>query len=706
MKVVVSIIFLLLIFTTSISFIDFSTKSNIFDENSLSISAPEDPYEENDAFTTATDLRPYEGWWLSAINGTGAQWDDDWYLINVTSGKEHLRIILIFDHLLGDIDLQLHDSGFTWGVSRTSTTNDESMDVTVPGPGVYFIQVYFANMGNWYDLWYNTTSIFDDSYEENDQEHETYDLTPVAAMWQYNLRQFDDDWYEIRLDLGEERLKVQLFIPDHFAGNIDLEVYDGGFNKIGESKSPGDTEYLEFDLFTSGTCYLRVFGDNMGNTYDLWWEDLPPFTTGGDDWAEENDDFDQARWLDPNFYHDLWIIGDDEDWFQFSRYEGEEIDIDILFYQWEGDLQLELYDPSGIQRAESYSNNNNEKILFTATVDGDWRIRVYQVNGNADVYYQLDMHGGDDPYEINNNPYEIFHPDSEENDPTGGSDVTGGKESMDWKDHPSNLAQHEQTWLSDLYGLAVQGDEDWYAIEVTPGFLNLEVILLFNHSLGDIDMEIHILDFQGSVIPTGIGSYSVNNSEYINVTVSRGGIYFIKVFYGNAGNEYNLWWDDHKTRFWDDAFEFNDDFSNAYDISAFKNDYLGIRQIDLGVQYNDDFYSLEIYEGFERLRVLIVYDFAEGVMGLKIYDHELNEIAGNFTNADNDYIDYTVPSNGTYYIRVYGDNTGNTYNLFWEAWENEEIEMIPGYDLLIMIVSIIGISMVVIKMKRSKFKHQ
>ncbi|MHA1987315.1 MAG: hypothetical protein ACW98D_11790 [Promethearchaeota archaeon] len=712
MKFGISFIFLLLLFTASISLIDFKTKSSVFDENSLSTSVPEDPYEENDIPTFATNLTSYEGWWLSAINGSGAQWDEDWYMINVNPGKEHLRIILLFDHLMGDINLQLHNSNFSWGVSRTSVTMDEFMDVTVPGPGLYFIQVYFGNMGNWYDLWYNTTFIHDDSFEENDQEYETYDLRPDEAMWQYNLRQFDDDWFEIHLDTGEERLKAQLYILNHLAGNIDLEVYDWNFNYIDGSYSPGDTEYLELDLFPGGTYYLRVFGNNMGNEYDLFWEDLSPVTTGGDDWAEVNDDFNQAFWLGSGHYSDLWIIGYNNDWFQLDLNHGDKLDVGIFFFRGDGDLKVQIYDPSNTQRNESYSYFDNEHVSFISDMSGSWRIRVFRLSGSIDMYYNLDIwinNGGlgDDPYEFNNNPYDLLHHESDGNDPTGGKDSIGRGV------HPSNLVQHERTWLSDIFGLAVQGDEDWYAIEVTPGFLNLEVKLSFNHSLGDIDMEIHILDSfldtsgnpQWSINPTGIGSYSVNNSEYINTNVLRGGIYFIRVYFGNGGNEYNLWWDDIKTRDWDDAFESNNAPSNATDIMPFKDDHLGIARVDFGVQYNNDYYSLEINEGFERLRVLLKYDVAEGVMGLEIYDHELNKLTGNFTLNDNDYIDYEVPSNGTYYIRVYGDNSGNTYNLFWEAWETDN-QMIPGYDILILIASIFGISVIMIKIKRSKFKHQ
>jgi hypothetical protein len=539
--------------------------------------------------------------------------------------------------------------------------------------------------------------------EENDDFSMAWGIGP-GFYPNLKIQGSDEDWFRLYLNPGD-MIFVDIY-SNHLEGDLQLELYDPfSIHRVGSYDITGH-EFVSISADFSGDWRIRVYHEfgNTNVTYDLdiW------ITTGGpgDDWAEENDHFGEAKWLDPNYYSGLKLVGFDEDWFQLYLIAGDKIDVTIFFNHWDGDLELELWDPSNVYRIGSYSSDHDEYISFTADMSGDWRIRVYHASGDTDVYYDLDiwinngMHGGDDAYEFNNNPYDILHLNSGVTDPTGGNDE------MDKKIHPSNLAEYERTWLSDLYGVAVQGDEDWYAIEVTPGFLNLEVKLSFNHSLGDIDMDIHVLDFQGNVNPIGVGSYSTNNSEYINATVPRGGIYFIRVFYGNNGNEYNLWWDDHKTRFWDDAFEFNDIPGSAYDISAFENDPSGIRQIDLGVQYNNDFYFLEIHEGFERLRVLIVYDFAEGVMGLEIYDHEMTKITGNFTMSDNEYIDYVVPSNGTYYIRVFGDDTGNTYNLFWEAWENEEIGLIPGYDLLILFGAIIGVSIIVIKKKRSKFRQE
>lgn len=102
-----------------------------------------------------------------------------------------------------------------------------------------------------------------------------------------------------------------------------------------------------------------------------------------------------------------------------------------------------------------------------------------------------------------------------------------------------NISLYEQTWLSSIDGLGIQADDDWYEIEVTPGNERLVVNLQFSDSEGDIDLEIY--DIGVSFI---VGSYSVTDNEYINYVLPSDGTYYLLVYYGDAGNAYDLWWDD------------------------------------------------------------------------------------------------------------------------------------------------------------------
>lgn len=98
----------------------------------------------------------------------------------------------------------------------------------------------------------------------------------------------------------------------------------------------------------------------------------------------------------------------------------------------------------------------------------------------------------------------------------------------------------EQQWLSDMDGRGVQADDDWYRIYVSPNYNRVQVNLQFTHADGDIDLRLY--DASGNYLS---GSVSTNNNEFIDYTVpAEGGYYYLQVYYADAGNSYNLWWDD------------------------------------------------------------------------------------------------------------------------------------------------------------------
>lgn len=760
----------------------------------------DDNYEENDDWSSAYDLTAFMGIWLSSVDGSGIQSDDDFFKINIASGFEHLIVDLMFIHSTGDIDIEVWDSTQVVIAWDNSIDDNEYIDVIVPNPGTYYLRLHYGNMGNSYDLWWNATVPVDDIYEVNNDWTSAYDLSPWSASWlpfgQGTL--FDEDWFKIYLDLGEERVRADLTF-NHFAGNINMELYDLNYDFITGSYSLDDNEYLDINVDSNGIYYLRIFSPDpyTGNTYDLWWEDLTP--TGGDDWMEENDDFSSSSYINSNYYSGLKIVGTDEDWFHIYLNSGDIINVHLLFNHFEGDLELELVDPSATHRIGSYSGNNDEFISFTTDMPGDWRIRVYHAFGNSNVDYDLNVwidyttttdddwmeenDGFWSAWGVNPNYYpdliviendedwfqlylndgdvidvRIFFDDNMGNlelelyDPfytfrdgsysnsddefiTYAADMSGdwrirvyhddgnsnAKYDLDiWikddyyefnndlfelhENHPSELVENERTWLSDINGLAVQGDNDWYVIDVTPGFRHLLLDVRFNHTLGNIDVSLY--DKHGSYI---IGNFSMSNDEQVDYILPSPGIFHVLVHGDNARNEYDLWWDDLRTDFRpDDAYEMNNNISSAYDLSYSQNISLWQTppNMGLGLQYDNDWYEIHIEDGFERLHVWLIYDSAEGRIGFRIYDENNNEITGNFTLTDNDYIDYAVPSSGTYYIRIFGDNSGNIYNLRWFTQEYRDSRNIPGYNVLILIGSIVGITTIVIKMKRSKSKHK
>jgi CSLREA domain-containing protein len=108
-----------------------------------------------------------------------------------------------------------------------------------------------------------------------------------------------------------------------------------------------------------------------------------------------------------------------------------------------------------------------------------------------------------------------------------------------------DITGDEKTWLEDIDGLGVANNPDWYKLETGSGYENLIINLQFTHADGDIDMRLY--DASGNYITD---ADSETDNELIE-TPAPAGIYYLQVypFSGslNAGNTYDLWWDDVET---------------------------------------------------------------------------------------------------------------------------------------------------------------
>jgi len=192
---------------------------------------------------------------------------------------------------------------------------------------------------------------------------------------------------------------------------------------------------------------------------------------------------------------------------------------------------------------------------------------------------------------------------------------------------------------------------------VDAGYEQVLVDLQFTDSEGDIDVSLH--DDSGTLL---VGSYSVSDNEYIDYVVPAGGIYYIRVFLENAGNEYDLWWNDVLI---DDNYEENDTLETAYDLSTDEQTWLST--IDgPGIQADDDWYEIYVDTGYERVLVDLQFTHSEGDIDVSLINSSGTILDSSTSITDNEYIDYIVPSGGTYYIKVYFDNEGNEYDLWWD----------------------------------------
>ena len=289
--------------------------------------------------------------------------------------------------------------------------------------------------------------------------------------------QREDDWYKIKVDSSEKRLRVNVKFKYAF-GDIDIEIYDEWGGWIIGNWEERNGAFIEHDLPSGGIYYIRITGDNTGNIYDFFWEDL--------------------------------------------LVNGEQVGID--------------------------------------------------------------------PYEPND----------------------GFNEAYDLRDD-------EYTWLSDIHGVAVQEYDDWYKIDVTPGFQHLIVNTMFDQFLGTINVELFKYRIQMDELEWRYGNYSMSGDHHIDINYTsvfgiEPGIYFIRVFGDNSQMEYDLWWDDLRTDTRDDDnYEENDDPLSAYDLSSHQDEDL-FWVNGSAIQRDNDWYKIKVDTGFEHLFVEVIYDYQEGAI--------------------------------------------------------------------------------------------
>jgi len=117
-----------------------------------------------------------------------------------------------------------------------------------------------------------------DRYEENDTRETAYDLSFRRQSWLNTIDgygfQEDDDWYEIGVEPGFERIQIDLRFS-HADGDVNLQLVDSLGYILISSATVSDNEFIDYTVSAgAGIYYLRVHGDGAGNPYTLWWDAL------------------------------------------------------------------------------------------------------------------------------------------------------------------------------------------------------------------------------------------------------------------------------------------------------------------------------------------------------------------------------------------------------------------------------------------------
>ncbi|MCF4969755.1 hypothetical protein CV014_22890 [Nostoc sp. CMAA1605] len=267
------------------------TNTYTINQNLLLESSSDDSYEENDTLATAYDLTASAGVLLSSIEGAGISYagDEDWYKVTIDASAPYFSAFVTFPINSRYIDLEVYKPDGTFVSSaayRFGNIDNYRREIkTILAPGDYYLKINspFSDpntnqISNTYDLLWETQTIssITDEFEDNDTLETATNISSQARNYFTDLLLTDEDWYQIAVNPGEERLRITYEIGNS-ENPVTLNIYDAAGNLINSLESLQNSPYVqEFNttLPSDGTYYLQWVPSETGNTYAFIWETL------------------------------------------------------------------------------------------------------------------------------------------------------------------------------------------------------------------------------------------------------------------------------------------------------------------------------------------------------------------------------------------------------------------------------------------------
>lgn len=199
------------------------------------------------------------------------------------------------------------------------------------------------------------------------------------------------------------------------------------------------------------------------------------------------------------------------------------------------------------------------------------------------------------------------------------------------------------------------GDVDVYGVSLESGEA-LSATISFDNDTGDLDMALVGPDRDQPLD----SSEGTTDTESVSTFAGQNGTYYLVVYgYNNSTAAYDLSVDvEAGGSATGDAFEPNDDIGNATALEDGTYENLSVGEDDI------DVYAVSL-DRAEVLTASIRFDNDVGDLDLALFAGEPPEIvAGSATLNDTESVSYVSPSQGTYYLVVYGfGNATGPYDL-------------------------------------------
>lgn len=209
----------------------------------------------------------------------------------------------------------------------------------------------------------------------------------------------DSDYFAFDVARGE-RLVVTLSDAAYTIGDLDLSLQDSSGTILHTSSGVGSTEEVEYcNPSSPARFYARVFGyrENDENTYSLSSTRMTdPDMCCIDDPGEDDDTRTSARsvsfrprGISEEATFSGQICSGDDDYVRIPMSGPGRIEVRVAFTHSAGDLDIELYDPSGVRIARSASSTNDESLTRDVAGGGTYVLRIFGFLGVSNSYEAL-----------------------------------------------------------------------------------------------------------------------------------------------------------------------------------------------------------------------------------------------------------------------------------------------------------------------------
>jgi hypothetical protein len=237
--------------------------------------------------------------------------------------------------------------------------------------GTYYVGITgdVASTSRGYSLTINRWEAPDSAYEPNDTAG-TASAIPVNFSGDMYLSANDEDWFTFTL----EQMRIVTLNLGDSSYHLQWELFNSNMETIANSHY--DSNFYK-KAFPAGNYYLRIAGAwNLPYSLQLSVVNIP------DHDLEPNNSFNAATAVGLPFQRELYMTGQDEDWFSFDIATEQVVTFDVQAETHYG-IGSALYKSNGTPVDNVYPGSGTTLAVLPA---GSYRVRLANSYGESYAY--------------------------------------------------------------------------------------------------------------------------------------------------------------------------------------------------------------------------------------------------------------------------------------------------------------------------------